>query len=102
MSDHNPGLRPWRDIARRDCRQIMVGTVPIGGGAPITVQTMTNTPPSDPVAPIDQTPRCEEAGARKSVVWGKRVSVRVDLGGRRIHTKKTTRHTERSNNRQRK
>src|SRR3546814_12227335 len=32
--------------------------------------------------------RCE--GARKSVVWGKSVSVRVDLGGRRIYIKKTT------------
>ena len=63
MSDHNPGLRPWRDIARRECRQIMVGTVPVGGGAPISVQTMTNTLTSDPVATIDQIRRCEDAGA---------------------------------------
>src|SRR3990167_7239117 len=63
MSEHNPGLRPWRDIARRQCRQIMVGTVPVGGGAPITVQTMTNTPTSDARATIDQIRRCEEAGA---------------------------------------
>lgn len=63
MSDHNPGLRPWRDIHRRQCRQIMVGNVPVGGGAPITVQTMTNTLTSDPVATIDQIRRCEEAGA---------------------------------------
>ena len=41
MSDHNPGLRPWRDIARRTSRQIMVGAVPVGGGAPISVQTMS-------------------------------------------------------------
>ena len=63
MSDHNPGLRPWRDIARRTSRQIMVGNVPVGGGAPITVQTMTNTLTSDAVATIDQIRRCEEAGA---------------------------------------
>ncbi|MBU0670096.1 MAG: flavodoxin-dependent (E)-4-hydroxy-3-methylbut-2-enyl-diphosphate synthase [Alphaproteobacteria bacterium] len=63
MSDHNPGLRPWRDIARRNSRQIMVGNVPVGGGAPITVQTMTNTLTSDAVATIDQIRRCEEAGA---------------------------------------
>ena len=63
MSDHNPGLRPWRDIMRRTSRQIMVGNVPVGGGAPITVQTMTNTLTSDPVATIDQIRRCEEAGA---------------------------------------
>ena len=63
MSDHNPGLRPWRDIARRTSRQIMVGAVPVGGGAPISVQTMTNTLTSDAVATIDQIRRCEEAGA---------------------------------------
>lgn len=62
MSEHNPGLRPWRDIARRECRQIMVGNVPVGGGAPVTVQTMTNTPTSDARATIDQIRRCEEAG----------------------------------------
>ncbi|MCW2363327.1 MULTISPECIES: flavodoxin-dependent (E)-4-hydroxy-3-methylbut-2-enyl-diphosphate synthase [Sphingobium] len=62
MSEHNPGLRPWRDIARRKCRQIMVGNVPVGGGAPVTVQTMTNTPTHDAKATIDQIRRCEEAG----------------------------------------
>jgi (E)-4-hydroxy-3-methylbut-2-enyl-diphosphate synthase len=56
-------IRPWRDIARRKSRQIMVGAVPVGGDAPITVQTMTNTPTSDAVATIDQIRRCEEAGA---------------------------------------
>jgi (E)-4-hydroxy-3-methylbut-2-enyl-diphosphate synthase len=63
MSDHNPSLRPWRDIHRRQSRQIMVGNVPVGGGAPITVQTMTNTLTSDAVATINQVRRCEEAGA---------------------------------------
>ena len=29
---HNP-IRPWRDIERRKSRQIMVGNVPVGGGA---------------------------------------------------------------------
>jgi len=56
-------VRPWRDIARRECRQIMVGKVPVGGGAPITVQTMTNTPTEDVRATINQIRRCEEAGA---------------------------------------
>lgn len=63
MSAENPSLRPWRDIDRRKCRQIMVGNVPIGGDAPVTVQTMTNTLTSDPKATIDQIRRCEEAGA---------------------------------------
>lgn len=56
-------IRPWRDIERRKSRQIMVGNVPVGGDAPITVQTMTNTLTSDARATIEQIRRCEEAGA---------------------------------------
>lgn len=56
-------LRPWRDIVRRSSRQIMVGSVPVGGDAPITVQTMTNTLTSDAAATIAQLRRCEDAGA---------------------------------------
>src|SRR3569623_1927744 len=55
-------VRPWRDITRRTSRQIMVGNVPVGGDAPVTVQTMTNTPTSDARATIDQIRRCEDAG----------------------------------------
>ncbi len=40
----------------------MVGNVPVGGDAPITVQTMTNTLTSDAAATISQIRRCEEAG----------------------------------------
>ncbi len=56
-------VRPWRDIIRRKSRQIMVGKVPVGGDAPIAVQTMTNTLTSDASATIDQIRRCEEVGA---------------------------------------
>src|SRR6188508_2206840 len=56
-------IRPWRDIQRRQSRQIMVGNVAVGGGAPVTVQTMTNTPTDDVKATIDQIRRCEDAGA---------------------------------------
>src|SRR5688500_18051443 len=55
-------IRPWRDIERRQSRQIMVGSVAVGGDAPVTVQTMTNTPTSDARATIDQIRRCEDAG----------------------------------------
>jgi len=41
----------------------MVGDVPVGGDAPITVQSMTNTPTSDAGATLDQIRRLEEAGA---------------------------------------
>ena len=62
MSTIGSSIRPWRDISRRVSRQIMVGNVPVGGDAPITVQTMTNTLTSDAAATIAQIRRCEEAG----------------------------------------
>src|SRR5688572_27508497 len=55
-------IRPWRTIHRRKSRQIMVGNVPVGGDAPITVQTMTNTLTSDAAATIAQIRLAEEAG----------------------------------------
>ena len=59
---HNP-IRPWRDIARRKSRQIMVGKVAVGGDAPISVQTMTNTDTADTLATLEQVGRCAAAGA---------------------------------------
>jgi len=56
-------IRPYRDIARRKSRQIMVGNVAVGGDAPITVQTMTNTLTADAAATIEQIRRSVEAGA---------------------------------------
>ena len=44
-------------------RQIMVGHVPVGGDAPIAVQSMTNTLTSDAAATIAQIKQLEEAGA---------------------------------------
>jgi (E)-4-hydroxy-3-methylbut-2-enyl-diphosphate synthase len=55
-------IRPYRDIVRRKSRRVMVGAVPVGDGAPITVQTMTNTLTADADATIAQIKRCEEAG----------------------------------------
>ena len=55
-------VRPYRDIHRRKSRQIMVGNVPVGGDAPITVQTMTNTLTSDPKATLAQIWAAEDAG----------------------------------------
>jgi (E)-4-hydroxy-3-methylbut-2-enyl-diphosphate synthase len=57
------GIRPYRDIQRRKSRKIRVGQVEIGGDAPISVQTMTNTLTSDAQATIAQVKRIEEAGA---------------------------------------
>ncbi|MGR3583748.1 MAG: flavodoxin-dependent (E)-4-hydroxy-3-methylbut-2-enyl-diphosphate synthase, partial [Pseudooceanicola nanhaiensis] len=59
---HNP-VRPWRNIDRRKSRRIMVGNVPVGDGAPISVQTMTNTDTSDVAATVAQIQRAADAGA---------------------------------------
>jgi (E)-4-hydroxy-3-methylbut-2-enyl-diphosphate synthase len=56
-------VRPYRDIARRKCRQIKVGSVRVGGDAPITVQSMTNTLTADAKATIAQIQELEAAGA---------------------------------------
>jgi len=59
---HNP-IRPWRNIERRRSRQIMVGRVPVGGDAPISVQTMTNTDSADVRATLAQLIAAADAGA---------------------------------------
>jgi (E)-4-hydroxy-3-methylbut-2-enyl-diphosphate synthase len=56
-------VRPYRDIHRRKCRQIRVGNVPVGGDAPITVQSMTNTLTQDVKATVEQVQALERAGA---------------------------------------
>lgn len=50
-------------IVRRKSRQIMVGDVPVGGDAPISVQSMTNTPTSDVDATVAQIESIQQAGA---------------------------------------
>ena len=61
MSENH--IRPWRNIYRRKSRQINVGSVPIGGDAPIAVQTMTNTLTTDVKSTIEQVVAASEAGA---------------------------------------
>jgi (E)-4-hydroxy-3-methylbut-2-enyl-diphosphate synthase len=56
-------VRPYRDIQRRKCRQIHVGSVAVGGDAPITVQSMTNTLTHDVEATVAQIRALERAGA---------------------------------------
>lgn len=56
-------IRPWRTIDRRPCRKIKVGSVEVGGDAPIAVQSMTNTLTHDVEATAAQIKRLEEVGA---------------------------------------
>ncbi|TXR53315.1 flavodoxin-dependent (E)-4-hydroxy-3-methylbut-2-enyl-diphosphate synthase [Reinekea thalattae] len=50
-------------IKRRVSRKIWVGDVPVGGDAPISVQSMTNTPTTDVAATVAQIKELEKAGA---------------------------------------
>ena len=56
-------IRPYRQIERRKSRKIKVGNIFVGGNAPITVQTMTNTLTTDIKATLDQINLTVEAGA---------------------------------------
>ena len=56
-------IRPYRHIERRKSKKIKVGNISVGGDAPISVQTMTNTPTTDIDLTLDQIEKCVEAGA---------------------------------------
>ena len=45
-------------------KQILVGGVPVGGGAPVTIQSMTNTPTEDVQATTAQIRRLAAAGCQ--------------------------------------
>lgn len=55
---HNPS-----PVKRRQSRRILVGSVPVGGGAPISVQSMTNTDTHDIAATVAQIHALESVGA---------------------------------------
>ena len=61
-TEAHTAVRPWRAIDRRVSRKIRVGSVEVGGDAPITVQSMTNTLTADAKATIEQVRQLEEAG----------------------------------------
>lgn len=63
MTETLDSIRPYRQINRRKTRQIFVGSVAIGGDAPIAVQTMTNTKTTDIQGTIRQVNECAEVGA---------------------------------------
>ena len=56
-------VRPWREIQRKKTKKIKVGNVDVGGDAPISVQSMTNTPTNDVKQTINQVRELEDAGA---------------------------------------
>ncbi|MFH9425507.1 flavodoxin-dependent (E)-4-hydroxy-3-methylbut-2-enyl-diphosphate synthase [Streptomyces sp. NPDC017529] len=57
-----PAPAPPARSLRRRCRQIHVGTVPVGGDAPVSVQTMTTTPTTDTDATLRQIAEATAAG----------------------------------------
>ena len=56
-------LRPFRDIVRRKTKKIKVGEIEVGGDAPISVQSMTNTLTTDVDKTISQINELHEVGA---------------------------------------
>ena len=56
-------IRPWRDIQRKKTKQISVGEVKVGGDAPISVQSMTNTLTTDVKETVKQIQDLENVGA---------------------------------------
>jgi (E)-4-hydroxy-3-methylbut-2-enyl-diphosphate synthase len=87
-------VRPYRQILRRPSRQVFVGPVAVGGDAPISVQTMTNTLTTDVEGTLDQIRRAAEAGvdivrvscpdedstaALKTIVAGSPVPIVADI-----------------------
>ena len=56
-------IRPHRIINRKKTREIKVGNISVGGGSPISVQSMTNTITSDVKSTVKQFLSLEEAGA---------------------------------------
>lgn len=63
MQENLNQIRPYRAIHRRKSKQIFVGNVAIGGDAPISVQSMTNTKTTDIQGTIRQVNECAEIGA---------------------------------------
>ena len=56
-------IRPWKNIYRRKSKKIFLGSVPVGGDSPISVQSMTNTLTTDVNATLNQINSCVDAGA---------------------------------------
>ena len=56
-------IRPFRDIKRKKTKKIKVGKVEVGGNAPISVQSMTNTLTTNVTETINQINDLIEAGA---------------------------------------
>lgn len=63
ITKSNPTMSHSSSIIRRVSKQIMVGNVAVGGNAPISVQSMTNTLTTDVAATVAQIKRLEAVGA---------------------------------------
>lgn len=49
-------------MERRNCKQVLIGAVPVGGGAPLTVQSMLNVPAQDAAGCVEQAKRLQACG----------------------------------------
>ena len=81
------GLDSFKDN-RRKSRRVMVGDVPVGGGAPISVQSMTKTKTGDVKATLEQIRRVQEEGC--DII---RVTVNDEAGKPKIIMRKVSNQT---------
>lgn len=63
IQQHTTQVIPYKIGIRRSTRQVKVGSIPIGGNAPISVQTMTKTKTDDVTGTVKQIVDAYEAGA---------------------------------------
>ena len=56
-------IRPYRTIKRKKTKKIYVGKIPVGGGSPVSVQSMTITITTDTKKTIEQVNSLADAGA---------------------------------------
>jgi len=79
VKDSRPEDRPWGVFPRSKTRTVMVGNVPVGGDAPVAVQSMCDTDTRDVESTVKQIREMEEAGCEIA-----RVAVPDEKAGRAI------------------
>ena len=74
-------IRPHRIIKRKITKEIKVGKLTVGGKAPISVQSMTNTLTTDVKETINQIHDLEEAGFRLLCIGVFFLTISIIVGG---------------------
>ena len=85
MSDSTSSPRPAQPASRRPSVGVKIGKITVGGGAPIVVQSMTNTDTEDPASTAKQIAELARAGSELV-----RITVNTPAGVSRISSAPST------------